>query len=347
MKRILSMCLSVAVVLGALSSCGTPASSSSSGSGAGETSQSAQGGSQQQSYDLVWASTSSSSGYYALNVAMANVINENVDGVNITVMETGGTADNFKYMRDGQAHFGQTTDSDTFLLLNDMGTYEGYDYTGARMLCSCFPITYYMTVSEKSGIENIAGLEGKSFSAGLSGSSTEMDIMFALDACGITPNWYPASTSDAVDAMKNRQIDGFCKSGSVTSGDSSILDVMTSIDVKVLSWSEEEQKAVTEAHPYMSFATVSCEPLGLDYDVTSLSKYFGFCIDENVPNEVAYAIIKAIDENQDYIRDTYAGLGDYDIIEMTATYGTALLHPGVVQYLQEKGYELDEARIPS
>ena len=64
-------------------------------------------------------------------------------------------------------------------------------------------------------------------------------------------------------------------------------------------------------------------------------------------NEVAYAIIKAIDENQDYIRDTNAGLGDYDIIEMTATYGTALLHPGVVQYLQEKGYELDEARIPS
>ena len=60
--------------------------------------------------------------YYALNVAMANVINDNLDNVNITIMETGGTADNFEYMRDGQAHFGQTTDSDTYLLLNDMGT---------------------------------------------------------------------------------------------------------------------------------------------------------------------------------------------------------------------------------
>ena len=333
--RALAFLLATSIIM--LSSCNaSPSASSPSASSPTED-----------TYNLIWASTSASSGYYALNVAMANVINDNLDNVNITIMETGGTADNFEYMRDGQAHFGQTTDSDTYLLLNDMGTYANYNYTGARMLCSCFPITYYMTVSERSGIDSIADLQGATFSAGLSGSSTEMDIMFALDACGITPNWYPASTSDAVDAMKNRQIDGFWKSGSVTSGDSSILDVMTSVDVKILSWSEEEQAAVLAAHPYMSFAPVSCEPLGFDYEVTSLSKYFGFCIDADIPNDVVYNIIKAIDENQDYLRETYAGLGDYDILEVTASYGIALLHPGVVEYLQDQGYEVDEARIPT
>ena len=149
--RALAFLLATSIIM--LSSCNaSPSASSPSASSPTED-----------TYNLIWASTSASSGYYALNVAMANVINDNLDNVNITIMETGGTADNFEYMRDGQAHFGQTTDSDTYLLLNDMGTYANYNYTGARMLCSCFPITYYMTVSERSGIDSIADLQGATF----------------------------------------------------------------------------------------------------------------------------------------------------------------------------------------
>ncbi len=346
MKRSLAALLSLVMMVSLFSSC-----SSGSPSSGNEENKPSSGASaslpETKEYNLVWAATSASSGYYALNVAMADVINKYVDGVTVTVMETGGTADDFKYMRDGQASFGQTTDLDTYLIQNDMGSYAGYDYSNARMLCSCFPLLYYMTVSESSGIEKIADLQGAEFSAGLSGSSTEQDIMGALTACGIEPDWFPASTSDAVEAMKNRQIDGFCKSGSVVSGDSSIQDVMTSVDVKIISWNEEEQKAVLDAYPYFSFDTISGGCMGLDYDITSLSKNFGFCIDGDIPDEVAYAIIKAIDEHQDYLHDTYAGLGDYDIIELTAASGSALLHPGVVQYLKDKGYTIDENRIPS
>lgn len=36
-----------------------------------------------------WGACSSSSGYYALNVAVSDVINKNVDNISMTVMETG------------------------------------------------------------------------------------------------------------------------------------------------------------------------------------------------------------------------------------------------------------------
>lgn len=339
MKKFLAVLLAMTMLLGVLTACSENTQQSADDPSGGQTAT--------QTYNLVWAATSASSGYYALNVAMADIINKYVDGVTVTVMETGGTADDYKYMRDGQASFGQCTDIDTYCLQNDMGTYAGYDYPDARMLCLCFPLLYYMTVSEKSGISCISDLNDAEFSAGLSGSSTERDIMSALDALGVTPNWYPASTADAVEAMKNRQIDGFCKSGSAVSGDSSIADVKTSIDIDCISWTEEEQKKVLEAYPYFSFSTISGDPVGLDHDITSISKYFGFCIGGDISDEVAYEIFKAIDEHQDYLHDTYAGLGDYDIVELTATVGSALLHPGVVKYLQEKGYDIADNRIPN
>lgn len=92
MKKFLAVLLAMTMLLGVLTACSENTQQSADDPSGGQTAT--------QTYNLVWAATSASSGYYALNVAMADIINKYVDGVTVTVMETGGTADDYKYTAD-------------------------------------------------------------------------------------------------------------------------------------------------------------------------------------------------------------------------------------------------------
>lgn len=336
MKKILSLVLALALVL-SLAACGDkPQGSQNDPGNTGK----------EQTYDLIWAGTSSSSGYYALNVALCDIINTYVDGVTVTLMETGGTVDDYKLMREGEASFAQTSAPNEYCLQNDTGAYEGFGYTDSYDLCFFVPQAYYFVVSKDSGIKTPADLQGKKFNAGLAGSSSEVETMNILGELGIEPDWFPASTADAVDAICNRQIVGFVKSGTTLSTETTISSVMASLDIDVLSFSDEEAAKVNAKYPYYTFGEVSGDLFGLDHDFNTYRADFGFSVSKDLPEDVVYRIAKAFDEHLDDIRATYPGIAD-DPIALTAnTEVASLIHPGVVKYMQEKGLTVDPARIP-
>lgn len=347
MKKLFTLALSLMMVLsmaacGSTGSSGGASSTPSSSSGSAASSTPATSG---ETYDLVWAGTSASSGYYALNVALCDVINTYVDGVTVTLMETGGTVDDYKLMRDGEAVFGQTSSVNEYCLQNDTSTYQDFGYTGARDLFFPVPQAYRFVVTSDSGIKTVSDLQGKKYNAGLSGSSSELESMNILGALGIEPDWFPASTADAVDAISNRQIIGLTKSGTTLSADSTITNLMASVDVEFLSFTEEEAKKVQEQFPYYGFKEVTCEMYGKDYTTNTYCSNFGFCVDESMPEDVVYRIVKAFDEHLDEIKAAYPGIVD-DPLALTAdATDSSLIHPGVVKYMQEKGIEVPANRI--
>ncbi|MCI8511915.1 MAG: TAXI family TRAP transporter solute-binding subunit [Lachnospiraceae bacterium] len=353
MKKFVFLPLTLAAAM-ALTACSkgassTPSQAVTAAGAAATTAEAASSDSQQtaeETYDLVWAGTSSSSGYYALNVAVCDIINTYVDGVTVTLMETGGTVDDYKLMMNKEASFGQTSNVNEYCLQQGIATYEGFGYTGGRDLCFFVPQVHNFVVSSDSGIRTLSDLAGKKFNAGLSGSSTEIECMNMLNTIGIKPNWYPASTADAIDAVSNRQITGLVKTGTTLGTDSTITNLQSSVEIEFLSFTEEEIAKVQEVYPYYNFKTVSCADYGKDYEVNSLGMNLGFCVSEELPEDVVYRIIKAIDEHMDAIRTAYPGIAD-DPLALTNEEGTlSLLHPGVVKYMQEKGMTVDPARIP-
>lgn len=350
MKKSVFLPLALAATM-ALTACSestssTTATTAAATSAAAEAAASDSESAPEETYDLVWAGTSSSSGYYALNVAVCDIINTYVDGVTVTLMETGGTVDDYKLMMSNEASFGQTSNVNEYCLQQGIATYEGFGYTGGRDLCFFVPQVHNFVVSSDSGIKTLSDLAGKKFNAGLSGSSTEIECMNMLDTIGIEPDWYPASTADAIDAVSNRQIMGLVKTGTTLGIDSTITNLQSSIDIDFLSFTEEEIAKVQEVYPYYSFKTVSCTDYGKDYEVSSLGMNLGFCVSEDLPEDVVYRIIKAIDEHMDTIRTAYPGIAD-DPLALTNEEGTlSLLHPGVVKYMQEKGMTVDPVRIP-
>ena len=73
MKRILALTLSMVMMLG-LASCGNGSSGTNSSNAGNGGSSSGSGDPAGETYDLVWAGTNSSSGYYALNVAVCDCL---------------------------------------------------------------------------------------------------------------------------------------------------------------------------------------------------------------------------------------------------------------------------------
>ena len=343
MKRTLAVILSVVMVV-SLAACGqssAPASVAPAASAAPASSAA------KQSYNYTWGACSSSSGYYALNVAVSDVINKNVDNVSVTVMETGGGAENLKFIGEGQVQFGQTSVPDIYLASKGIGAFEGTaPNENVRLMLSLLPNVYYFVVSTDSGINSISDLQGKKFSPGNTNSSSERLAYAILGALGVEPDWYYASTSEAVDAMKNRRIDGYMKSASTKAIDSSIADVKTSVDVKILSFTKEEIEKILAAYPYYAFQDVDASIFGQEGTITSMTSFYSYGISKDVPEDVAYNVVKALCENQTYLEDAYAGLKGFDPAEITATNTSGYIHPGVIKYLKEKGYTIKDEQIP-
>ena len=347
MKKVFALALAMAMTL-SLVACGSsdaPAASTPATSTPAASTPAAPADPAPQTYDVVWAGTSASSGYYALNVALCDIINTYVDGVTVTLMETGGTVDDYKLMRDGEAVFGQTSSVNEYCLQNQIALYEGFGYTDARDLAFFVPQCYRFTVTSDSGITSVSELAGKKYNAGLSGSSSELETMNILGVLGIEPDWYPASTADAIDAMSNRQIVGFTKSGTSLTADSTIANLMANVDVEFLSFTEEEAAKVNEVYPYYGFKVVDCSMYGKDYETLTYCANYGFCVDKSMPDDVVYEIVKAFDEHHADIKAAYPGIVD-DPMALTADpVDVSLIHPGVVKYMQEKGIEVPANRI--
>jgi len=347
MKRMFAMLLAIAMTLG-LTACGgkTEPAAPNSGNNAQEPAVGEVADPAEETYDLIWAGTSASSGYYALNVALCNIINSYVDGVTVTLMETGGTVDDYKLMRSGEASFAQTSAPNEYCLQNNVGVYEDFGYTDSYDLCFFVPQAAYFVVAEESGLQSLDELAGQKFNAGLAGSAIESEVMNIFGEIGIEPDWYPASTADAVDAICNRQITGFCKTGTTLSTDSTIANVMSSIDIEVLGFTQEQADAVHEKFPYFGFDTVSGDLFGLDHDILTYCANFGFSVSKDLPEDVVYKIIKAFDEHLDEIAAAYPGITDDPVALTASPVDSSLIHPGVIKYMEEKGIEVPAHRIP-
>jgi TRAP transporter TAXI family solute receptor len=290
----------------------------------------------------MWGATNQSSGAYPMNVAMAEVINKHVPEVSVTVVETGGTNDNFRRMERGEVSFGQSSATDSHTANHGIGIWQGKSMARPRVLVSANPQAFIFVVTEESGIRGLSDLNGQPYCPGLKGSTTELLSYSVFKSLDITPKFMPGSTGEAVDAMKDRRIVGYTKNSTLTSPDSSLQDVATTRKIRLLSFSKEEQQAFLKLYPYYTFVTMPAAVYAQAGDAETLGADFGVAVDKELSADLVYKIAKALCENSEYIGQSYAGVRGVDMAELTAR-ATAWLHPGVIRYLKEKGYALDPA----
>ncbi len=175
------------------------------------------------------------------------------------------------------------------------------------------------------------------------GSVTEMLFANVLDSQGL--GWEDLKSwggkvnfvkwGDAVNLVKDGHADIICAAALGKAGWA--MELATVRDMKVLKWSPELLDAVNRATGTRTETMPAGLYNGIDSTVDCPASSGEIIINAGVPDDVAYAIVKAMAENQGKYREYHAAFKTFTAEGMAK--GVYLpLHSGAKKFYQEKGW---------
>ena len=295
-----------------------------------------------------FATTASASGWYSFYASIAQMMNNQSDEMNVSVIETGGAADSQMMVHANQAEMGIAN----FLALPAMrdgtGEYEGRGNEAMRSIAVLSATPNMITVHADSGIEAIADLDGRGINPGGLGTATEAVTMAIFEMLEIAPDWQQAGMSDAADFFRDRRIDGFFKtSGAVDQPDSLIEELQATINLRVLGFTPEQAEAIEASGLALTFEVPAGVYANQPEPVIAKGLAYGFFSrSDAITEQMAYDMAVAVFEAGDRMAAIYPGGNPPDVLELTLSSSTIPLHAGVVRYFVERGHEVPEHLIP-
>jgi len=278
---------------------------------------------------------------YPLGIAMATIWNGNVKDVKAVAIATGGSVNNIDMLRMGDIEAAVCRAVEANRAFNGIEKYpEAMPWLRSLTGGVMFDAKQVVALKDK-GIKSIADFKGKRIAVGPLGSGGEVDSREILKAYGmtfddITPEYVEAG--QAVDMMSDGLVDGAILG--LTPGASAIAELMVSGKAVMLPISDEAFENLKKINQWIQRRTI---PANLytnqEYDVLTAGDPADLiiCRDE-LPEELAYNMTKALYENVDNIRAVAAALSQFGpgLVEpedkMMIPY-----HPGAVRYFKEVG----------
>lgn len=293
---------------------------------------------------LTIGATGTASPFYGYFVAVSQLINEKIPGVQSNVAETGATVDNLKRMQRKQLDLGMITTN----ILNH--AYFGKNDFEKSPIKSKLLWVYSLTpqtafVRQDSGVNTWADLNGKSISPGIRGSASEVTQEAVFKTLGIEPKYFRGSTSDYVTATKDNRIIGFVSSSSGLKMSATQLDIHTFVPLKPLSLTPEMAEKIKKNHTDLTIVDI---PAGSGKGVPAFTCWafaLGASAAPDLDAETAYQIVKVVMEDKTKQAGSMPSLEGVDLAKMTLEHGSSPLHPGAIRYFKEKGLAIPAALI--
>jgi len=293
---------------------------------------------------MLIGSTSASSSHYGYFVAVSQVINEKVAGLDTSVVETGATVDNLRRFARKQIDLGLVTtnvQSQAYF-----GKQSFKDKPVKSKLLWVYVIAPQNAIVRKdSGITAFSGLVDQRFNPGLKGSATEKTSEAVFKVLGIQPDYVRGSTTDIVTAVKDNHIKGYVKSGAGLKIDASSRDISTFTPITILSLTEDQTAKIKSALSEVSIVDV---PAGAGPGVGAYTTW-GFAVacsaGLDLDEDTAYKIVKAICEDKTVQAAAMSSVKGADFVAMTLKYATSPLHPGAIKYFKEVGVSIPDRLI--
>ena len=310
----------------------------------------------EQNFLLATASTGGT--YYPVGVALATLIKVKLqpkDKINMSAINSAGSGENIKLMRDNEVQFGIL-----------QGLYGAYAKTGTGPLKNDGPQTELRSVSMlwsnvehfvvrnayvKSGtIEDMAGLEGKKVSLGAQNSGTLGSNRTILGNLGINVDGYDLAYmgyGPSADAMQNGQIEAMSTPAGVPVSAVTRAFAAMGGDITVLDFTADQ---VTKANgDFGELWTAYNIPAGTypgqDKAINTIAQPNFLAVRADVPDETIYKITKTIYENLPFLQSIHPATKAMSLERAIA--GLPLpLHPGAIRYFEEAGVKIPDRLKP-
>ena len=277
--------------------------------------------------------------YYPYGGAMANVLSENLDGVEVTAEVTSASVDNMLFIEQG--------DVDLAFVLGD----TAYDATvgnepfesaiPAVALATLYNNFTHLVTTEDAGINSVADLAGKRVSVGSPGSGTEVIADRMMEAAGLNPQEdierEQLGATESADAIKDGQIDAYFWSGGLPTGSVTDLGATPNIDLKLVP---NGDLAAPMAEQYGAFYSAATVPGGTypgqDEDVEVVIVPNILVVHEDMDEQLAYDITRVIFEQQPALAAAHPAADELTIENATQN-SPIPYHPGAIRYYEEQG----------
>lgn len=339
MKKIKILAVSMAAMLAAsvIAGCG---SSSTGGNGSAAAGKDVKG-------QLVNIATATTGGvYYPLGNAMAKLWQDKL-GVKGSAQTTAGTAQNVNLMEKKEAEVAFAQNGVITQAMRGEGPFKDHAQKDLRSITYLYPNIMHFIVRKDSGINSIKDLQGKKVVPGSVGSATEINTMEIMSVFGLDYKDKKNVKADfvgyneAADLMKNKQTDMAMIAGSTPT--SSILDMATSFDMKILDIEPDMIKKITEKYPWYFPVTIPKNSYkGQTEDVHTVAVANILVVRKDLSDELVYQLTKTLYENTDTLVAAHDA-AKYMKLENALDGLTAPLHPGAEKFYKEKG--LDTSKV--
>ncbi|MCJ7874408.1 TAXI family TRAP transporter solute-binding subunit [Marinovum sp. 2_MG-2023] len=285
--------------------------------------------------------------YYPMGGGIAEIINKHVEGYAATAEVTGASVENMGLIATGDADLAIGLADTVQQGYSGTGRFDGQQLPMIRAVGSLYANMIQIATMADSDIMSIDDLKGKRVSVGAPGSGTEVNVRTLLEANGISFDDFDAQRlnfNETADALANGDIDvGFWSVGAPTS---SILNLATTNDIRMIGLTAEQAEAADAADP--TFApTVLAGGLyqGVAEDVATLGIPNVLVVSSEMDEDAVYEITKAIFENIAELRAVHPAANE-TTIEFTLAATPVPLHPGAIRYYEETGATISDDLRP-
>jgi len=279
--------------------------------------------------------------YYPYGGGLAELINKHLEGYNAVAEVTGASVENMGLVWRGDSDVALALADTVYQAYNGTGDFEERQLNNIRALASIYPNAMQLVTMADSNVESLADLKGKTISVGAPGSGTELNARALLEANDLTYDDFDPrrlNFNETADAIRNGDIDaGFWSVGPPTS---SILNLATTRDVRLVSLSEEEiSNAMDEVPVFAPYELRAGMYDGMDEAVQTIGIPNVLVANSEMDDEVAYQITKLLFERTDELIAIHPAAND-TTVEFSVESTPIPFHEGALRYYEEVGAEV-------
>jgi uncharacterized protein len=259
-------------------------------------------------------------------------------GIDIEIRQSAGSNENLSAVDTSATTIGTAFMGSAYDAINGTGWATGHKHENLRALFPMYETSFQIAALRASALRSLADLDGKKVGVGPAKGPAELFFRAAAEIAHVKPVIVNGDPAMLANLVATGEIDALWQGAVVPIP--SLLQVTDRSDAVIFGLSDVEVAAMLIKFPQLSATSVpSGIYKGQTAEIKSVSAWNFVVANKELPNEVAYAITKAVLSSADPKSEIHA-TADGTRAGNAANNRIMPFHPGAMRFYAEAGVKL-------